>query len=142
MLVQTLEVDIMPKGKERPRFTKSGHIYTAPEQFEHERCIRGAWMAKYGIEPVATDCPVAVTLSFSKPLPKSVKQPRPWIIKPDVDTLAKSVLDALDGVAYADDAQIVSLTATKQPQLRETVAGISITVVHYDKGEWEVTESE
>lgn len=141
MFVQTLEIDIMPKGKERPRFN-NGHVYTSPAQFEHERCIRGEWMAKYGIEPVATDCPVAVTLSFSKTLPKSVREPRPWIIKPDIDNLAKSVLDALNGVAYADDAQIVSLTVTKQPQTRETVTGISITVVSFDKGEWEVTASE
>ena len=72
MFVQTLEVDIMPKGKERPRVGNYGHIYTPPAQFEHERAIRGAWMAKYGIEPVSERCPVAVTISFSKTLPKSV----------------------------------------------------------------------
>lgn len=141
MFVQTLEVDIMPKGKERPRVGNYGHIYTPPAQFEHERAIRSAWMAKYGIEPVSERCPVAVTISFSKTLPKSVREPRPWIIKPDIDNLAKSVLDALNGVAYADDAQIVSLTVTKQPQTRETVTGISITVVSFDAGEWEVVSN-
>lgn len=140
MIKQELEVDIMPKGKERPRFY-GGHAYTAPAQFEHEHQIRKAWMDKYGMEPVATDCPVAVIVSFSKPLPKSVKQPRPWIQVPDIDNLAKSVLDALNGVAFVDDKQIVRLQAVKQSQRPESVAGISITVVHFDgSDEWEVSE--
>jgi Holliday junction resolvase RusA-like endonuclease len=33
--------------------------------------------------------------------------------KPDLDNLAKSVLDALNGVIYQDDSQIVSLHMTK-----------------------------
>lgn len=130
----------MPKGKERPRFGQ-GRIYTPPEQFEHEHQIRKAWIERYGIEPVATGCPVAVIVSFSKPLPKSIRQPRPWILKPDIDNLAKSVLDALNGVAYADDQQIVKLQAVKQSQQLDTTAGISITVVHFDgSDEWEVTD--
>ena len=31
----------------------------------------------------------------------------------DVDNLAKSVLDAMNGVAYGDDSQVVDLQATK-----------------------------
>ena len=141
MIVQELEVDIMPKGKERPRFTANGHVYTPDAQAEHERAIRRAWMDRWGMEPVSSKCPVAVIVSFSKPLPKSVRQPRPWIIKPDIDNLAKSVLDALNGVAYADDAQIVKLQAVKQSQQLDTEARISITVVHFDgSDEWEVSE--
>jgi len=141
MIVQTLETDIMPKGKERPRYTKNGHIYISPEQFDHEHAIRKAWIEKWGMEPVASGCPVAVIVSFSKPLPKSIKEPRPWILKPDVDNLAKSVLDALNGVAYVDDQQIVTLNATKQSQHRDTAAGIRITVIHFDgSDEWEVRD--
>ena len=33
--------------------------------------------------------------------------------RPDVDNLAKGVMDALNGIAYADDSQIVRLTASK-----------------------------
>jgi Holliday junction resolvase RusA-like endonuclease len=35
------------------------------------------------------------------------------VTKPDVDNLAKSVLDAINGVAYKDDNQIVDLVARK-----------------------------
>ncbi len=34
--------------------------------------------------------------------------------KPDVDKLCRAVLDALTGILYHDDAQVVSLNATKQ----------------------------
>jgi Holliday junction resolvase RusA-like endonuclease len=33
--------------------------------------------------------------------------------KPDVDKLCRSVMDALTGIAYKDDAQVTSLTAVK-----------------------------
>jgi Holliday junction resolvase RusA-like endonuclease len=33
--------------------------------------------------------------------------------KPDCDNLAKSILDALNGIAYDDDSQICSLTVHK-----------------------------
>jgi Holliday junction resolvase RusA-like endonuclease len=33
--------------------------------------------------------------------------------KPDLDNIAKTVLDALNGVCYEDDAQVVILSVTK-----------------------------
>jgi Holliday junction resolvase RusA-like endonuclease len=35
------------------------------------------------------------------------------ITKPDVDNLAKAILDALNGVAYEDDSQVYSLEVQK-----------------------------
>lgn len=37
-----------------------------------------------------------------------------FVQRPDVDNLAKSLLDALNGVAYNDDAQIVDLRVQKR----------------------------
>ena len=37
----------------------------------------------------------------------------PHLKKPDVDKLARAILDALTGVLYADDSQVVSLTVGK-----------------------------
>ena len=34
--------------------------------------------------------------------------------KPDSDNIAKAILDALNGVAYYDDSQIVELTIKKE----------------------------
>jgi len=33
--------------------------------------------------------------------------------KPDIDKLCRAVLDALTGIAYADDSQVVALDASK-----------------------------
>ena len=35
-------------------------------------------------------------------------------VKPDLDNVVKAVLDALNGVVYRDDAQVVNLVATKR----------------------------
>lgn len=34
-------------------------------------------------------------------------------IKPDTDNIAKSILDSLNGIAYKDDKQVVSLSVKK-----------------------------
>ena len=38
--------------------------------------------------------------------------------KPDVDNIAKNVLDALNGLAWSDDSQITSLSVKKMPRTR------------------------
>ncbi len=55
---------------------------------------------------------VYITLDFYMPRPRSVKRALP-IVKPDIDKLSRAVLDALTGVAYVDDGQVVSITALK-----------------------------
>jgi Holliday junction resolvase RusA-like endonuclease len=46
--------------------------------------------------------------------------------KPDVDNCVKSVLDALNGIVWEDDAQIVSLLARKEYEV-DASATISVT---------------
>ena len=71
-------------------------------------------------EPLET--PLAVYLYFRLPIPRSHSKKRQEaclngserpIKKPDIDNLAKSVLDGLNGVVWHDDSQIVSLHLTK-----------------------------
>jgi len=54
---------------------------------------------------------MAVTVEFVKP--KTAKQIVPSV-KPDADKLLRAIFDALTGVAYADDSQVVSVVLTKQ----------------------------
>ena len=35
-------------------------------------------------------------------------------VKPDTDNIAKSILDALNGIAYKDDKQVVTLSVKKR----------------------------
>ena len=51
---------------------------------------------------------------------------------PDLDKLIRSVLDALTGVLYNDDKQVVSVHAGKEYDSRDRV---DITVTHHIEGE-------
>ncbi len=58
--------------------------------------------------------PVSLSLTFYLPRPKSApKRVQHPATRPDLSKLLRSVEDALTGIVYRDDAQIVSLTAVK-----------------------------
>ena len=61
--------------------------------------------------------PKAVHLSVQFVMPRRASAPKrstpPHTRKPDIDKLCRAVADALTGVVYEDDSQIVSLDATK-----------------------------
>lgn len=67
--------------------------------------------------------PINVTLHFALPIPKGTSKKKVAAMveglelptkKPDIDNLVKSVLDALNGIAWYDDNQIVTLSASKE----------------------------
>lgn len=55
---------------------------------------------------------VAIGMVFVVSRPKTVRRNLPSV-KPDLDKYVRAVMDALTGVAYADDSQVVSLYAEK-----------------------------
>jgi len=71
------------------------------------------WAAKFTRLQLANDdTPVRITAVFQFPHPTRVARLWPTV-RPDLDKLLRALLDALTGVAYADDAQVVELTAQK-----------------------------
>ena len=56
--------------------------------------------------------PVSLRVIFYLPRPKRPKAERP-MTRPDVDNYVKAVLDGLNGVAWHDDSQVVTLHAEK-----------------------------
>lgn len=70
-----------------------------------------AWAAVQAGAKVSNE-PIAITMVFVMPRPKSVKRVLPTVA-PDLDKLVRGVLDALTGVCYTDDAQVVSINAHK-----------------------------
>ena len=73
-----------------------------------------AWAAKFANvqrAPQGTGVGVKVTFQFVKP--KSHQKRVHPTVKPDIDKLERALLDALTGIAYDDDAQVVCLRATK-----------------------------
>lgn len=63
-------------------------------------------------KPVPTDQAVKLSLLFLLPAPKKAVRQFPTT-KPDLDKLARAVMDALTGVYYLDDAQVVALDLQK-----------------------------
>ena len=58
--------------------------------------------------------PARVELTFYLPRPKTLKKSIVYPAKrPDIDKLARAVLDALTGIAWHDDAQVTYLCAMK-----------------------------
>ena len=120
----TINVDGDPHGKGRPRFgrTRGGLpcTYTDDRTRAEEARIRLLAMASRPPAPFAGA--VAVTVVARMPIPASFSVRRRSLAlqgrilptgRPDVDNVAKLVLDALNGVFWRDDAQIVDLAATK-----------------------------
>ena len=58
--------------------------------------------------------PIMVNIAFYLPRPRSLKKGAgPHIKRPDLDKLIRGATDALIGIVYRDDAQIVTISAKK-----------------------------
>ena len=116
-----------PQGKARARTfynSKSNKMnsVTPENTVLYENLIKTCFQQKYGQERFSDDEYVSARiLAFFEP-PKSISKKkradmlerRIWPAKkPDSDNIAKVVLDALNGIAYHDDTQVISLTVTK-----------------------------
>ena len=103
-----------PRGKERPRLTKAGHVYTPEKTRDYEAALKYAAKEAMGERPpldgpLTVDIVVNVPISVSWPKKRQAAAragaDRP-VKKPDWDNFAK-VVDALNLVVWIDDSQIV-----------------------------------
>jgi len=111
MIYFHFELDPTPKG--RPRFTNRGKftsVYTPKKTKDYEENIKFLAMEQYDGKPLtgALKCEIVFYLRR----PKSVKRKYP-VVKADLDNYLKSLLDSLNNIAYKDDAQIITITASK-----------------------------
>jgi crossover junction endodeoxyribonuclease RusA len=73
---------------------------------------------------------VHVTLDFALQRPKSLpKRTSQHLKKPDIDKLARAVLDALTGILYHDDSEVVRLDVTKRYAAPTEAPSVRITVM-------------
>jgi Holliday junction resolvase RusA-like endonuclease len=111
-----------PRGKGRPRFTRTSVAYTDDNTREYEDTIRSAF--RRNARDFYADKGEAVTLSIviRMPVPKSWSKKRQEaacsgelapLVKPDIDNVCKAVMDALNGAAWHDDTQVTRLDVHK-----------------------------
>lgn len=103
----TFTIDPVAKG--RPRLGKYG-TFTPAKTRRFETAIK--LMAKKSMLGGPIEGPLHVSVVFEIKKPMSSKNDHP-IVRPDVDNFAKGLLDALNGIFWNDDSQIVSLFLKK-----------------------------
>lgn len=117
------------KGQERPRFTKFGHPYETIEAKKYKAAIAAAYLVEVGkrFEGVALEVQVHAYKPLARNVPKRVTR-QPWTAKPDADNIGKAVLDALNGVAWKDDSQVVRLEVVKHDRTRHVAEGLNVYI--------------
>jgi len=114
--MKTLELyfDLEPVAKGRPRFGK-GHAYTPEKTREFEKWMKH--MAKEmlpGFKPITG--PIILSVVVHKAIPKSWSKKLQELAanglihamgKPDMSNFMKGIEDALNGVVWTDDGQII-----------------------------------
>lgn len=110
-------ISIRPKAKGRPRVTKTGHAYTPKATMDYEKEIKEAYkgpLFEVGLLSVKLRFTVEGTEIMIEPVTHNPLTEGPKTkLTGDIDNYAKAVLDALNGVAYTDDRQIVCLYLEK-----------------------------
>lgn len=106
-----------PIGSARPRVTRNG-TYIPKRTKMYMREIRNSYGGSYFF-----DTPVFMEIYAYFPIPKSTTRKEMALIKemdyiytkkPDCDNLTKCVMDALNGAAYRDDAQVAYISCSKR----------------------------
>ena len=108
-------------GKERPRYSAKTHrMYTPTRTSTFEEKVKSAFLSKYNIQTEPTEKPLEAIIKVYFEPPKSFSKKKkislmyaPYDKRPDCDNLAKSILDALNGLVYKDDKQITYLSIEK-----------------------------
>jgi len=133
-MTYTFTVYGKPQPKQRPRFNRrTGTAYTPKETHEYERDVRLSFRGKY---PQAVKMLGSVSVSidaYFEPPKGASKIMREKMLsgevrpakKPDADNLIKSICDAMNGVAYVDDGQVVSVSCRK---LYSNVARVEVVI--------------
>lgn len=119
-----LVFNVLPLAKQSTRFTKSGIMYTDPKVKKYEKNIQieGLSQRPKGFKKMTGAIIARVSYCFLPPA--SLSSDLHYLIKhgkrvykmtkPDVqDNLSKPIFDALEGIFYEHDQQIVRITAEK-----------------------------
>lgn len=109
----------IPVPKARPRVVR-GHAFTPKKTKDYETLVQDVYNLTVG--EYLGDSAIVVMIDLYFPIPESYSKSKRKRIadgeikhtkRPDVDNCAKAILDALNEVAYKDDAQIVESRITK-----------------------------
>lgn len=106
---------VKPKSAPRPRVTKNGTYNNADyTKWKNGLKLLAKTKCKKPLEG-AIFMKIEYFYNIPKSWNKAKKENAKWhTFKPDIDNLQKSVLDALNGIAYIDDSQVCYIQARKK----------------------------
>lgn len=126
----SLTVHGQPVGKPRPKATVVGghaRVYTPSAGQRYEYMVRETYLANHQAKPSCSPLRIEIKAFFglnkadydSKGNPNKKGKAKlsgacACAKKPDFDNIAKIVVDALNGIAWVDDCQIVSASVSKR----------------------------
>lgn len=111
-----------PVPKARPRFGQGGRVFTPAATIAAEKAVASAaWKAwpqgsAFSARPVEIEAVFRYAVPASWPKHRRVStlaEGRPMTSGADVDNLAKTILDGLNGGLIMDDAAVVAVSARK-----------------------------
>ncbi len=143
MKAVTFHVPGKPQGKARARtyqnkYTGKMQSSTPDKTVLYENLIKDQYLNACNGAYLERGIPVALRIVARFLPPKSASKKRTTdmiegrelpLKKPDIDNIVKVVADALNGVAYHDDTQVVLVEAKKAYSAME---GLDITVEKYN----------
>lgn len=122
--IRCFTVPGVPVAKGRPRVTIRGgrpRAYTPEKTEKYENLVRMAFREEFpDAEPASG--PISMVIRAYFPVPKSYSKKKKQLAvvgllhkttTPDLDNIQKAIQDGLNGVAFADDSQIVEYKAMK-----------------------------
>jgi Holliday junction resolvase RusA-like endonuclease len=126
-MIQTFKIIGIPKAQGRPRFARMGAFvktYDPKDSRQYKDNVAAQIVAQ---SPVFVEGAVQVEMGFFLPRPKTL--PKKVVFhtkKPDLDNLIKGTKDAMKGIVWRDDSQVVMIQAVKmyidgQPRVEITV---------------------
>jgi crossover junction endodeoxyribonuclease RusA len=114
VILEGVFVPHVPAVQGNHRIGRAGRIYEASSASLRTWRDAIGWSvigALRGVGPV--EDPIGLGLLFQLPVPQRPRSELP-IVRPDLDKLVRAVQDALTGLVYVDDSQIVDLVVAKR----------------------------
>lgn len=126
MIEFKVEGKAVPQPRPRVVRMRNGQTraYNSEKSVVYKRIVKAAALSEMNKQRLTmTDRPLAMRLTFVFAPPKSYTKKKLEAVesgelrytkKPDLDNLAKAILDACNNTVYKDDSQIITLSINKE----------------------------
>ena len=132
-----------PVGKGRPRAFRTGkgiRMHTPEKTASYESLVAtAAHGAMRGATPIQGACHVQMDIRLMVPLSWSARKRNQALDgqilptkKPDMDNVLKAVFDAINGIVWQDDVQVIQVQASKR---YSAIPGVAVVIKPMTGGE-------